>query len=294
VSFQHFIDRCLPGQRTLNVKLMGGLGNQMFQYAAAKSLAEQTGRIINLDTHFFKKRKGTHTLRQLELQSFNINATVDATPAFMLKMMSRIEEENTDTPLNKCLRRGPILLKGYWQSEHYFLNIKENLREEFTLRDISAQRVKNFMQAVKSAQNSLSIHVRRGDYVTNPDAASVHGVCSLSYYQEAVKKIAEIYAVDRCFVFTDDPDWVRLNIKIDLPFDIIEPQPMAPAAEDIFMMSLCKHHVVANSSFSWWGAWLKNDDSGVTIAPQSWYLIPPPQGNNIVPCGWMRLPSNGS
>lgn len=290
MSVSRWLQTFLPGQQVLHVKLMGGLGNQMFQYAMAKAVAERTGRSINLDTRFFRKTKGNHTQRQLELHSFNVRATTDAAPPVILKMMPCVEEGQAIDVVKDCMRKGPVLLQGYWQAEQYFSCVKQKLREDFTLKGDRSARLKDYKQAVNGAQNPLCIHVRRGDYVTNPDAASVHGVCALSYYQAAVARIMAVHPVDRCFVFTDDPAWVTANFSIGIPFDVIEPEPGAAVAEDIFMMSLCRHHIVANSSFSWWGAWLARDDGGLTVAPEPWYLNPPPQGEEIVPKPWLRSP----
>jgi hypothetical protein len=164
---------------------------------------------------------------------------------------------------------GQVYLKGYWQSEKYFVNIGDLLREELSIivdQDRQSQQVAEFI----NTKQSVSIHIRRGDYVTNPDINQIHGICDLDYYHRSVNIISERVANPYFFVFSDDPIWAAENLCLDYPTTFVTHNDVSRDFEDLRLMSMCTHHITANSSFSWWGAWLSNK-SGTVIVPKEWF-----------------------
>jgi hypothetical protein len=136
--------------------------------------------------------------------------------------------------------------------------------------------------------NSVSLHIRRGDYASNPKTLSTHGTCSLAYYKEAIRKIIERVESPHLFVFSDDIDWARDNLNIDLPIRYVDHNRDSESFNDMRLMSLCRHHIIANSSFSWWGAWLNPHEDKIVVAPNNWFA----NSNNtkdLLPTGWFAL-----
>ena len=138
---------------------------------------------------------------------------------------------------------------------------------------------------------SVGVHIRRGDYVANPIANQFHGVCSLEYYLAAIAKLKEEIGAPRFFVFSDDIGWARQNLRLPDPTTFVDHNGEAHDYEDLRLMSLCKHHIIANSSFSWWGAWLSNNPDKIVIAPERWFRDPSMDPRDLVPEGWHRLPN---
>ncbi len=178
-------------------------------------------------------------------------------------------------------------LTGYWQSEKYFRDFKAEIHADFTFRTpLSGQ---NILLAEKLSQlNAVSLHVRRGDYLSNPKSKSAHGICSHEYYRAAIRHMAEVTDQPYFFVFSDDMDWVRQNLQIDYACQYIEHNSGAESYNDMRLMSMCRHHIIANSSFSWWGAWLNRRTDKIVVAPRQWFL-----NDNITrdlyPQGWVTL-----
>jgi hypothetical protein len=140
------------------------------------------------------------------------------------------------------------------------------------------------------ACNSVSLHVRRGDYVTDPSAAAVHGTCDLGYYRSAVEHVARATGAQPVlFVFSDDPDWVAANLDLPQEMHLVRNNDASTNYEDLRLMSACRHHVIANSSFSWWGAWLDPRSDAITVAPRRWFAAGTPDARDLVPERWARV-----
>lgn len=279
----------LLGSPVINVCLMGGLGNQMFQYAMAIALAERTSRTVNLDTRFLRLTDAEHTPRAFALDAYDIHAAIDAVSLIKIKLMQKVRE-NESNPAQQLSKipKGSVFLQGFWQSQDYFADYRQLVSRHFSLAGPPSQRIKEFSQRVADEPHSISIHVRRGDYVTNQAAAGFHGTCPLTYYQQAIRELKAQFPVRSCFVFTDDVEWVIKNFCIDLPFEVVAPDEASAPAEDIRMMAMCRHHVIANSSFSWWGAWL-SAQNGTIVAPKRWFANEQANADHIVPKHWIRL-----
>lgn len=186
-----------------------------------------------------------------------------------------------------------VFLDGYWQSERFFPQLRSQLQDCFQPSgNTSATTV---AIAKKMAQaNSVSLHVRRGDYVSNAHTNSVHGVCSLEYYQSCINQLQGSTESMHVFIFSDDPSWCQQNLALGCPVTYVQHNGAEQAHEDLWLMTQCKHHVVANSSFSWWGAWLRTDDSGTVFAPQPWFRSPSLDTRSVVPASWRRIANEGT
>ncbi|MEY4766838.1 MAG: hypothetical protein RI907_3511 [Pseudomonadota bacterium] len=279
--------RQLLRPRSITVsKLLGGLGNQMFQYAAGQAVAQHHGNRLVLDTTPLHE-VGTHTPRQYGLDAFQIRATVDGLPRHTLRALLRVRDE---WPADRWFERVPrgAKLEGYWQDPGYFASIRADLLNDFSLSAPPSAYAAGVADQIRRCANPVSIHFRRGDYVSNASAAQVHGTCTPDYYAQACQRLTQQVADPACFVFSDDPEWVRTQSGLQLPYVLVDAN-QSSAAQDIWLMSLCRHHIVANSSFSWWGAWLGSQD-GLKMAPRQW--LADPQANaavRIVPGHWDRI-----
>ena len=180
-------------------------------------------------------------------------------------------------------------LQGYWQSERYFRHIAPQLRDELTRREPVDDVNRNVLDEIAS-EMAVSLHIRRGDYVSNAKTMKVHGTCSLDYYLEAARFVADqIEAPPTFFVFSDDPEWARENLKLPFPMRFVSHNSVADPSVDLRLMSACRHHVIANSSFSWWGAWLNPSPQKTVVAPAVWFAGRKDQGQDIVPQSWIRM-----
>jgi hypothetical protein len=264
------------------VRILGGLGNQMFQYAYAKSL-DVKGINVKLDLSEIKKYK-LHGGYQLD--KFNI--TVEHVKKlkllfFKLNPFYHFKEKNLMFDKNLLQFNSDKYVKGYFQSEKYFLNIRETLLENFTFNKKKTNSTNKYIDQIKKIENSCSIHIRRGDYVTNLETNQIHGICSLKYYEKGIQLIMKKYKNVKFYIFSDDISWAKKNLKIT---DSVFIDHKCTPHEDLYLMSICKHNITANSSFSWWGAWLNKNKSKTVIAPTHWYKT---KNNEIVPKNWIKI-----
>ncbi|TAF63061.1 MAG: alpha-1,2-fucosyltransferase [Cytophagales bacterium] len=288
------------------VKLLGGLGNQLFQYAIARHLAIINDTEVLLDTTAFED---FYKLHKYSLQHFSIKATIakrtqlEAVYNFPhnLTRLQRlwqsrilgkknfhlIEEQFNYQPNIIKKYAGNVSIDGYWQTEKYFLEIADMLRQELKIITSSEKEDIKVLQNIQKT-DSVSLHIRRADY-TNPETALIHGLCSIEYYQEAVKNIADKIPNPTFFIFSDDITWAEENLKLDFPMVFVGHNNADKNYEDLRMMSTCQHHIIANSSFSWWGAWLNPNPNKVVIAPQKWFSTNERNYQDVVPNNWIKL-----
>jgi hypothetical protein len=289
------------------VKLMGGLGNQMFQYAAARSLAWKHGTSLKMDLTFLESDQEGNTLRIFELDNFCISAGIASSwEIALLSGRSSTKLRSAAASIlhklagftlygEKWFQFDPIVLRlpdnvyleGYWQSERYFADNKEIIRKEFTLKTPLEGLNQNVAEEIL-AVNAVSLHVRRGDYVSDKKISEQHGVCDLEYYRRAIDRVVQTLKDPCFFVFSDDPEWVADNIKLRQPVRYISHNG-SMAHEDLRLMSMCKHHVIANSSFSWWGAWLSTCHEKLVISPNKWFNSYNLNTKDLIPKAWIRL-----
>jgi len=181
-----------------------------------------------------------------------------------------------------------VYLIGYWQSERYFQAYEEVIRADFQFRLPLKGRTLAWADQIQSVP-SVSLHIRRRDYVGNAVTYAYHGICSLDYYGKAASKIAEQVTQPEFFVFSDDLEWARANLSLGYKTYFVDGNIGADSYRDMQLMSLCHHHIIANSSFSWWGAWLNSRQDKRVFAPGRWFTArTTPQG--LLPSKWTVLP----
>ncbi len=288
-------------------KLIGGLGNQMFQYALGKKLALKNQDELFLDCSFFSE-KGSHTPREFELDVFTLKATLaqdEQIGLFQLKNGSRlaslasklfavdrkyktITEKGHEFHPEVLDSKGNIHLIGYWQSELYFADIRHELLRDFQFATSLTRKNQELAKEIQSC-NSVSIHIRRGDYVSNESAKSFHGLCDIPYYKRGIEYLERNESDLAFFVFSDDIYWAQENLMINAPTTFIDHNKGKASSDDMRLMSMCKHHIIANSSFSWWGAWLNSNENKKVIAPQRWFLDRSINTQDVIPKSWIRL-----
>lgn len=287
-------------------KLIGGLGNQMFQYATGRRAAYANNTSLKLDITEYENQVGM-TPRKYMLSIFNIQESF-ATESeinklkknnFIQKILrkinpasankSYIKEKHNHFDSNILDISGNIYLNGSWQSEKYFSDISNIIRREFTFKN-NLNKINNRILTTINGVNSVSLHIRRGDYVSNPVASQILGVLSLDYYKNALAFITKKVKDAQIFVFSDDIVWAKKNLKTSLPISFIDhhKENMSPH-EDLRLMSYCKHHIIANSSFSWWGAWLSDNPQKIVVAPKRWFNNPNLNTKDLIPQDWIIL-----
>ena len=270
----------------VTVLLSGGLGNQMFQYAAAKALAVRLNVPLYLDTYTLTK-KSQATARSFELDIFNLNACFSSSlkSKFLFKIRPFVQKHHsfftrwgffTDTyailyqPAFESLK-GNITLSGYFQNEKYFEGIKEIIRKDFSFKAALSNKNEDVAHSILEA-DSVSIHIRRGDYTTNPNAVSNFVTCDKDYYLRAINHITQKVKDPIFYIFSDEPEWVRNNLDFgNHKVEYIDWNKGRDSYIDMQLMSLCKHNIIANSSFSWWGAWLNKNVDKIVVAPSLWF-----------------------
>lgn len=270
------------------VKLQGGLGNQMFQYAFGKALSLHLKQGLFLDHTLlvYHAHKVNRTAREYELSIFP-GLDAKSLPVFYKKIIG------SESPLaSKINRKIPVISKirqvenelvtvthneltainvfeGYFQSEKYFLSFSDQIRAGFRFPQLD--KTNSLLKEQISNTNSLAIHIRRGDYCSDPDAARYHGNLAVDYFVKATEIVRTTHPDVRIFVFTDDAGWARLNLLPAYPEAIIVQGNIGPDSwKDMALMTYARHHIISNSSFSWWGAWLAGD-RGIKIAPGRWF-----------------------
>ncbi len=279
------------------IKLKGGLGNQMFQYAAARGLTNET---VYIDQSFFKqngKTTDSFTARKYALEIFkNLKAKkLNDTFARVLSHSGRfsllknlfpkrwknftIITGNESFELNYLKN---YLIDGYFQREDYFEKIQSNIRAEFSFPKLTAQTHK-ISEEIKNKPNAVSIHVRRGDYL-KPSIAKHHPVLDLFYYKKAIECLEKKIDHPFFYIISDDLDWCESNFGF-LGENFCVLRETEQDWEAMYLMSICKHNIIANSSFSWWGAWLNKNPQKTVFAPQKWFpTLPNPASKT-----WIKI-----
>lgn len=282
---------------TIIVKILGGMGNQMFQYAAAKNLALKLGTELLLDIESLKR----HGERPFDLGHFSITDkianpndfsklgySVFSYPLIKIKKHPNyyLEKEFTYNENLKNISL-PVYLDGYFQSEKYFKEFETEIRKLLSFKLAANQNELIFTQKMQSS-TPVSLHVRRGDYVTNPKATAQMGILDLYYYQNAMEILESKIANITYFIFSDDVEWVKSNLKVSRPVIYVTGNNGENAFRDMRLMSQCHHHIIANSSFSWWGAWLNPNQEKVIVAPRKWFQQAI-SDQDLVPSHWLRV-----
>ena len=298
--------KILDTRKVVIIRLNGGLGNQMFQYAAGRRLAHLHGVELKVDISGFESYK----LRKYALGAFSRQenfATLEEIEALTVRKQGFIERL-----IAKAMGRKPVAvpsyvrekhfhfdpeilslpdhvyLDGYWQSEKYFADIEDIIQHEFTVK--TPQEGKNRdLAALIASCDSVNLHIRRGDYVADPETSRVHGTCDLDYYYRCVEKLLATVKNPHFFIFSDDYGWAGENLKLPYPTTLVNHNGVDKDYEDLRLMSQCKHHIVANSSFSWWGAWLCSNPEKIVFVPSRWFLDSSRDTKDLIPDTWIRI-----
>jgi len=290
------------------IKLQGGLGNQMFQYAFASIIAKKNSSQILIDNSFFKltEKKSGFTPRNFELDIFDnsyTNASILDIKSFnylspLNKIKKRIglnwpkiyQESSFDFQDDVLSIKSPVYLKGYFQSYKYLAGFEGYIRNlfAFPIHKLSTQN-KNLIPILNN-QNTVSIHIRRGDYVSDLETSKFHGSCSYEYYLEAISLVTSKMENPTLVFFSDDADWVKENFKsLSCNKIFIDHNKGTNSWADMYLMSICSHNIIANSSFSWWGAWLNTNAGKIVIAPKKWFHTKEIDINSIIPEEWIII-----
>ena len=279
----------------ITTRLHGRLGNQMFQYATARALAHRLGTGVALDSRGAELRgEGVLTrVFQLDLaQPINLPPLKQMSPLRYalwrgLELAPRFQRER-GLGYNPAFQTwaDDSYLHGYWQSEKYFDGIADLIRSEFTFPAFTNSQNAE-MAARITEDNAISLHVRRGDYL----ALSAHVLCDQAYYEAALEQLLQGQAdkAPTVYVFSDDPDWAKANLP--LPYDKVVVDFNGPETdfEDMRLMSLCKHNIIGNSSFSWWAAWLNQNAQKRVAGPANWFGDPKLHNPDILPPDWLKI-----
>lgn len=280
------------------VKLMGGLGNQLFQYAFGKNLEIITGAEVFFDTTSYSKNSD----RNLSILDFRVDVNhaesnqIDSFFSFKNRAIRKFFQytyiNNHEVHFEDSLEFDPITLDkrknhyflGYWQSEVNFSNIFKLLRKEFQLK--SSVKKSKFSSLINK-RDCVSVHIRRGDYAHNESIKAFHGLLPKTYYLNAMNLMVELVSTPLFIIFSDDIDWVKNNFQISFDYVIFDDLSYSDS-EVLIIMSKCKHQIIANSTFSWWAAWLNTNKGKIIIAPKKWFsknLRP----ENLIPKKWHLL-----
>ncbi len=295
----------------ITVFLRGGLGNQMFQYALGLNLAKKNKTGLVIDTTFLNDRfpRKQFTRRTYDLGVFDaaprltaLSKVSDAVlvPGVWLGLdlaliaakkglgIQRLIKEKNDSMFDPDVLRAPAnsVLWGYWQNEKYFAEIGDDVRAAFRFKNPLIGDAAALAEKIRSC-NSVSLHVRRGDYLL-PKYVKEYGAMDVSYYDRAVRYIAERVPDTRVFVFSDDPGWVAKNLKLTVPAIYLDYATAGPKNSfHLELMSFCRHNIIMNSSFSWWGAWLNRNPGKIVVAPKQWHADV--LSDDVAPASWVRM-----
>jgi len=297
------------------VKIYGGLGNQLFQYASTRALSLEYNKKFALDISWFKRQIDTTGLDQPDKRTYllnNFNIVERYSSQFKSKfiwLVSKVThkskilgsvskyflinkywpiyiDERNNKSFNSATicKKEIILLNGYWQNFRYFEKYENIIRKELTLRNELTDENKEYLKKIISS-NSVSLHFRRGDAL-KPYALKRYAICSMDYYLKAISYVSKKLQNPTFVVFSDDIHWVKSNFKIEYPIIFIESK--GPDYEHLFLMSQCKHNIIANSTFSFWAAWLNSNPSKIVIAPEKW-MVNDNDYHAKIPESWLRF-----
>lgn len=255
------------------IKFQGGLGNQMFQYAMYLALRKRKPCSL----FFFDIGGSVDCHNGFELPTIFSSISLSRAAwynrlrcrmPFLFKHLKTLKQRNSLTYYPEVLQeKKDAIYDGFWQSEQYFLDVKETIFQHFTFKEsLLNKETVELRDRLLSETESVSVHIRRGDYLSEPFRLT----CSQEYYMKAISLVSDKLSAPHFYFFSDDIEWVKENFA-SLNATFIGWNKSNDSWQDLYLMSLCKHNIVANSSFSWWGAWLNKNVSKIVIAPSLWF-----------------------
>ncbi len=286
------------------INLTGGMGNQMFQYAFGKSLSLRSKvimktnftdalfcttrnysldcfEITSLPANTKEIKKSGFPTNKLGRIIYRISKTINLSALLYPKVISEINI-NRITTQNKL---DNIYLEGFWQKEKYFNKYKKEIQKEFSFRKKISKKNATLLKKINNT-NSVAIHIRRGDYVTNPEVKKIFNVCGKDYYDKAINYITKNVNNPTFFIFSEDEIWAKENLQPKLRPIFIHSRT---DWEDMYLISKCKYNIIANSSFSWWAAWLNRNKNKIILAPKNWTSRATSDELEIVPKKWVKI-----
>lgn len=291
------------------VQLTGGLGNQLFQYAAAKALAMHHKTELLLDVSSFMRTElpELEVPRDFELYNFkhvtektvNVSELADKT-GFSFLTNKKIElllpnykravykEPFFHFDTNFFKSRNNVFLKGGWQSYKYFEAFSDTVSNTLQLKEESTKGVSSFFDNVDT-EGTVSVHIRRGDYLRKPVILDWHGVMTKEYYTAAFETISKKTVIKKVYYFSDEPEWVAKELLPVMPGEIVSEKTSDTQFKDFYLMQQCSHNIIANSSFSWWAAYLNPNPNKIVIAPKKWFNKAPYDTKDLIPESWIRI-----
>lgn len=292
------------------VKLQGGLGNQMFQYAFGLARSVEVNSPLYLDLSFFASQQAGSdiTYREFELGLFSDKVKIadnNTVKSFthsnrFQRTLNKLgiskkqvyQEQSLKVDQTPFKLSPPVYFDGYWQSEDYFNRTEKLIRNAFEFKKPLNKQSQQIEGELFNQHNTVSVHIRRGDYVSSARTNEIHGTCSLNYYRQAIETLKSKLADPYFYFFSDEPDWVNDNLINGLEdYQLIKHNTDADSWQDMALMSKCRHHIIANSSFSWWGAWLNPQKEKIVIAPEKWFNAASEyfDDRDIVPQNWLKI-----
>lgn len=280
------------------VKISGGLGNQLFQYAMAKAISLKLNRKLYIDRSWYNdvllledyNDKNATTRREYLLNEFALKTKTKSD--YYLNWIKRLQVYSKRSKLFRQLMNSilnklafkefnyqnfslddiaispQVILSGHWQNNKLIEDYKIDIIEELQLANNILESSIKILNEIENA-HSVSIHFRRGDYLSKPNSSKLHATCSKEYYQTCIDKMDKLIDNPQYFIFSDEIEWVRTNM--DLPQNAIFIDDNTQAHEHLHLMSCCKHQITANSTFSWWAAWMNKNSDKIVFTPKYWY-----------------------
>lgn len=284
------------------IKMCGGIGNQMFQYALYTKFKED-GKEVYLDLDGFNEFIQNYSWNDIfNIFDLSYNTVQDSEKRilcdFDTDLISRIRRklfgrkkthvfENQEGNFEpEILEMKDAYLEGYWQSEKYFVEIKDRIRDLYQFKSEPSNECKSVMKLIDEVRCSVSIHVRRGDYLKGINNSIYGGICNGLYYRNAIEYLKKKTEKPTFFCFSNDIEFCKNNFK-DEDFIFVDCNNEYNAWMDMMLMSMCKHNIIANSSFSWWGAWLNSNQDKIVVAPKKW--LNTKEMKDICPEEWIRI-----
>lgn len=275
-------------------RLTGGLGNQLFQYAHGRARALACGEELALDISGYADQTNV-TPRAYKLDTYPICARLATADEIRPFWPAKTGVRLLDRALTRLWPHLPkrattTYLQGYWQDEKYFHDVTETIRAELTLPATALSvRARELAKEIQNVQ-AVSLHVRRTDYL-QPNSARYLPLCTESYYTRALAHVRQQTSIEHVYVFSDDPEWAHRLLPADLPSTVVSDTTIGLAdVEELFLMSQCKHHIIANSTFSWWGAWLNPSTTKIVVTPTPWFVHPRLKNQSPALADWVQLP----
>ena len=288
--------------------VIGGLGNQLFQYSASKALALRLREPLRLDISSFRNYSLHNGFELANLFNVDIQEASKADLKNLLGFCSAsFLKKILIHPRARMIAYKPFVFEpslsywpgfeqindesyliGNWQSEKYFKSIEPVIREDLKFKSPLSDINKKIIEDMNRF-DSVAVHVRRGDYAKNKLTLNIHGLCSAQYYEVAVELMLERLKKPKFFIFSDDIEWVKKNFSIKTPHVFINHNKGVESFNDMRLMASCQHNIIANSSFSWWGAWLNSNQNKTVIAPKKWFANPSWVNNDILPSEWHAI-----